>query len=176
MHHYEKSKVWRSKSESARYFRITVPSLNSSTIRPSDWHNFHSEFFSWIEHHRALPKCVPISVSPVAYCCTLKATRFARWMHLWPPIDGMKSGRRQGASMAPLPVPIPWSCFGKRGARESPLIARELHWILDRDCLVSWKNPLLLHSRYWLYRNRRIDLVRAFSPVTKINTPHWIRK
>lgn len=74
------------------------------------------------------------------------------------------------------PRAISWSCFGKRGARESPLIARELHWIPDRDCLVSWKNPLLLYSRYWLYRNRRIDLVRAFSPVTKINTPHWIRK
>lgn len=60
-------------------------------------------------------ECVPISVSPVAYCCTLKATRFARWMHLWPPIDGMKSGRRQGASTAPLPVPYPGPVSGKEG-------------------------------------------------------------
>jgi len=122
----------------------------------------------------SVTECVPISASPVAYCCTLKATRFARWMHLWPPIDGMKSGRRQGASLAPLPVAY-GPVSGKEG-RVRVLWSREFYWKLNRDCLVSWKNPLLLRSRYWLYRNRKIDFAWAFSSITKINTPHWIRE
>jgi len=143
------------------YFWIEVLSLNFPTIRSSDWHNFRPEFFSWMEH-RALPNayrsltCCVLLHSQGNPICTVNALMAAYRRY-----EKRKAPRGiYGAS----PRAISWSCFGKRGARESPLIARELHWIPDRDCLVSWKNPLLLYSRYWLYRNRRIDLVRAFSP------------
>lgn len=87
---------------------------------------------------------------------------------------GMKSGRRQGASTAPLPVA--YGPVSEKKGRVRVLWSRELYWKLNRDCLVSWKNPLLLCSRYWLYRNRKIDFVCAFSSITKINTPPWIRE
>lgn len=113
-------------------------------------------------------------LSPVAYCCTLKATRFARWMHLWPPIDGMKSGRRQGASTAPLPVPYPGPVSGKEGR------ARVL-W--SRASSIEYPiETVSSRGRICYYYILAIDFIGTAESTwsehsaPKINTPHWIRK
>lgn len=47
--------------------------------------------------------CTDLSSSPVAYCCTLEATRFARWMHLRPSIEDLvwKTRSRSLAGFSP---------------------------------------------------------------------------
>lgn len=155
-------------------FWIVVPSRNFSTIRPSDWHNFRSEFFPWMEH-RALPnayrspshllRIVALSRQPDLHGeCT-----YGRLSTVWK-AEGAKGHLRR---LSPCHILVLFR--EKRGAWES----------FDRARASSIECPIETVSsrgRIRYYYILAIDFIGTAESTwsehsaPKINTPHWIRK